>query len=194
MITKERIKQGIDKGIVHFVVDPNIEHGTVCKIGAYWFYFGGLTAEEENPDEFLQNANINDIVNDIYDALEDFRKENPWEYGYYSCYLTENLNSETPENTSKIFLIVNFIDVEQAPEPDIDFEFMLHSKRYLFYGSIADAEELEDSISAAFESNLEDETDDNIVNLALAHSGHKWTVLDENDKIPACDGCYIINI
>ena len=43
-ITKEDIANGITDGIVRFIVDPNMEEGTVCEIGENWFYFGGQTA------------------------------------------------------------------------------------------------------------------------------------------------------
>ena len=41
MIIKDAIRNGMRKHVISFVVDPNMEHGTVCKIGGLWFYFGG---------------------------------------------------------------------------------------------------------------------------------------------------------
>ena len=191
MLSKEMIKKGIEEGIIRFIVDPNMEHGTVCEIGAYWFYFGGLTAEEENPDEFLQSANIDDIVNDIYDALEDIHKDTPSEYLYYLCYLTENLKDvEGP----KMLIVVNFIDLEDLPELSVGIGLMLHSRRYLFYGTKEDTDTLSDSIDSALESVQIDMTADDIVDMAFAESGHKWTNLNEDDAIPACEGCYVINV
>ena len=62
MITKELIKEGIRENLVKFVVDPNMESGTVCQIGDSWFYFGGMTAEEINPSEYLRDMSEDDIV------------------------------------------------------------------------------------------------------------------------------------
>lgn len=66
MVTKEILKQGIDKGIVKFVPNPNLDTGMVCQIGEYWFYFGGMTAELEMQDDFLKNSDKKEIVNSIY--------------------------------------------------------------------------------------------------------------------------------
>lgn len=92
MVTKEILKQGIDKRIVKFVLDPNLDTGMVCQIGESWFYFGGTDAESEMPDDFLKNSDKKEIVNSIYDTLEEFRKyENQDEYAYYDAYLNERL-------------------------------------------------------------------------------------------------------
>ena len=40
VITKEMIKTGIKAKLVVFAEDPNSDHGTVCRIGDGWFYFG----------------------------------------------------------------------------------------------------------------------------------------------------------
>ena len=55
MITRELITQGINKGFVRFILDPNLNTGTVCQIGESWFYFGGTDAESEMPGDFLEN-------------------------------------------------------------------------------------------------------------------------------------------
>ena len=94
MITKEMVKKGISKGIIKFIVNPNEEYGTVCSIGDNWFYFGGLTAEEENPEEFLNNSDMNEVIQSVFDTLEEFRKcdyDNGDEYLYYYTILSEGL-------------------------------------------------------------------------------------------------------
>lgn len=90
MITKEKIKSGIKENLISFVVDPNMESGTVCKIGDSWFYFGGITAEEMNPEEFRKVIPEEDIINDIFDTLEVFRNDEDCidEYEYYEYVLT----------------------------------------------------------------------------------------------------------
>lgn len=93
MITKEMIKQGIDQGIIKFIIDPNMDEGTVCRIGEGWFYFGGVVAEAMNPEEYLKEVPINDIVDEIYKALKDnstgvFEGQRK----YYEAYLVETSN------------------------------------------------------------------------------------------------------
>ena len=90
MITHERISDGLDIGTVYLAVDPNMESGTVCFVGDLWFYFGGHTAEEMTPEEYLQNVPKVDIVNEIYTALECIRtagEDFEDEYDYYDAML-----------------------------------------------------------------------------------------------------------
>lgn len=91
MITREQIEAGIQQKIVRFIVDPNMGHGTVCEIGEHWFYFGGETAEAENPEEFLRNADVKDVVNSIMDTLTDIGTIDDYECGYYEAVLKESL-------------------------------------------------------------------------------------------------------
>ncbi len=99
MITKEKIRKGISQGIIRFITEPGnveagIKTGTVCAIGEHWFYFGGQTAEDETPDEFLKNADIEDVINDVFTVLEDFRTHESifgHEYGYYDAILDEQI-------------------------------------------------------------------------------------------------------
>lgn len=98
MISKEMIKQGIEQGVIKFIVDPNMDSGIVCRIGEGWFYFDRATAEEMNPvemspEEYLKKVPVNYIVNEIYDALKDnssgiFEDERK----YYEAYLVKTLN------------------------------------------------------------------------------------------------------
>ena len=76
----------------HYVdVDPNVDYGTICKIRDGWFYFGGETAAELNPDEYLKAVPLEDIVNEIYDVLSAFKdqEETKDEYEYYLAILKE---------------------------------------------------------------------------------------------------------
>lgn len=99
MITKEKIRKGISQGIIRFVTEPGnveagIETGTVCAIGEYWFYFGGQTAEDETPGEFIKNVDIEDVINDIFTVLEEFRTHGDVfgdEYDYYDAILDEQI-------------------------------------------------------------------------------------------------------
>ena len=85
------ISQGLKEGCVNLIVDPNMQSGTVCKIGEYWFYFGGLTAEELEPDEYEKEIPHEDLVDNIADVLEAFREDYADEYNYYEAYLQEKL-------------------------------------------------------------------------------------------------------
>lgn len=88
-ITKEDIANGITDGIVRFIVDPNLEEGTVCEIGENWFYFGGQTAEEENPDDYLAHTSMSDIVREIFETLESIKDLDNLEYQYYEAIFRE---------------------------------------------------------------------------------------------------------
>lgn len=89
MITEKLIRDGIRAKLVEFVVDPNMESGTVCRIGDSWFYFGGLTAEELSPEEYIANVPMEDIVREIYETLDAFNgdEELQDEYDYYEAVL-----------------------------------------------------------------------------------------------------------
>ncbi len=94
-ITKEMIREGLQKGIVRYILDPNGsgEKGTVCQIGESWFYQGGLTAEDSTPEEYVRNVPVDDRVSEIYETLEGFKREIELrdEYYYYAAFLRENL-------------------------------------------------------------------------------------------------------
>lgn len=93
MITKELIRKGIESKVIRLEADPHgcNGRGTVCAIGEYWFYFGGETAEELTPDEYQENVPMEEIVDEIFDVLEEFRKTDDFagEYGYYLSMLFE---------------------------------------------------------------------------------------------------------
>ncbi len=92
MIRKELIARGYKQGTITLKTDPNMESGTVAAIGDYWFYFGGLTAEEMSPEEYRKNIPEDDIIREIWDVLNDFRTENPDEYAYYENFLMESVS------------------------------------------------------------------------------------------------------
>lgn len=88
MFTAKEIQKGIEKGLVQFVWCPD-DSCTVCKIGEYWFYFGGLTAEELMPEEWVVNVPIEDSAAEIADTLNDmaFHDEFIDECNYYKAIL-----------------------------------------------------------------------------------------------------------
>lgn len=92
-ISRETIKNGLANGVIQLILDPIMESGTVCKIGDGWFYFGGITAEDMYPDEFIRGMQEDDVIDDIYKVLNDFRAGDVFldEYEYYRTFLEENL-------------------------------------------------------------------------------------------------------
>lgn len=102
MISAKQIREGIDNGVVRFIVDPNMQSGTVCTIGDSWFYFGGETAEAETPKDYLEHVPVEDIVGEIMDVLNDFYAHSDTfgdEYRYYEAILREQ--SAKPANDFK---------------------------------------------------------------------------------------------
>lgn len=89
MITKELIERGIKENLILFISDPVTGNGTVCRIGDFRFYFGGMATEEMNPREYLKAVPMDDIVSDIYYVLEAFRNYSESdEYDYCETILT----------------------------------------------------------------------------------------------------------
>lgn len=133
MITKEMVKTGIRNGSIRFVTDPNMEHGTVCQIGDNWFYFGCEKAEELDPDEYLKTMPENELIDQIYDTLEEFRKEGePFddEYAYYEDFLNEELAKaivpleERDKQLEQLW--DEFADIPMNPETEKMEEPFLH--------------------------------------------------------------------
>lgn len=91
MITLDMIEKGYDKGIVTVVGSPH-EDGAVCRIGKYWFYFGGQTAEESTAEEYRKCVPREDIVNEIFTVLDDLKDDPDFldEYLYYESFLREH--------------------------------------------------------------------------------------------------------
>ena len=91
VLTEQDILEGLKDGRVK-LVENQYSAGTVCQIGCYWFYFGGQTAEDLTPEEYLQNVPMKDIAQEIAETLSDFRKHENFidEYLYYFHFLREH--------------------------------------------------------------------------------------------------------
>lgn len=133
MITKEMVRDGIHNGSIHFVKDPNMEHGTVCQIGDDWFYFGCLKAEELDPDEYVESMPEDDVVGLVFNTLEEFREDGAFddEYAYYEAYLTErwsasNMDTLQTRDAKLEQLWGEFTDVPMNPETEEMEEPFLH--------------------------------------------------------------------
>lgn len=96
VITKESLRYGYEHGYVTLVASPYSDTETVCKIGEIWFYFAGVTGEEMSPEEYKKNVPLDDILREIFDTLESFRKSccevYIEEYAYYEEYIREMQN------------------------------------------------------------------------------------------------------
>lgn len=133
MITKEMVRDGIHNGSINFVKDPNMEHGTVCQIGDYWFYFGCLKAEELDPDEYVESMPEDDVVGLVFNTLEEFREDGAFddEYAYYEAYLTErwsasNMDTLQTRDAKLEQLWGEFADVPMNPGTEEMEEPFLH--------------------------------------------------------------------
>jgi len=88
-ITLQDVEQGYKNGMIHLIDSPH-KDGAVCEIGEYWFYFGGMTAEECTAKEYRENIPEEDIISEIFTVLEDMRRhpeEFENEYRYYRAVL-----------------------------------------------------------------------------------------------------------
>lgn len=92
-ITKQEILEGLDRGIVRLVTDPNMDYGTVAEIGGSWFYFDGMLAEDKTPEEYLRDVPKEEAARKICEALQGFENERDWdgEWDYYRAFLDEHL-------------------------------------------------------------------------------------------------------
>lgn len=111
LITEEMIETGYNLGIVRLVECSDI-NGVACQIGDYWFYFDDNTADDITVAKYIEKISKTDIINMIFELLEDFRKQEHTidEYNYYAAILTEQLTPSTIDgiyearatNTNKI--------------------------------------------------------------------------------------------
>lgn len=96
-ISRGIIRDGLANEVIRLIIDPIMGTGTVCEIGDGWFYFGGITTEGMRPEDVAIEIPEDDIIDEIYNALEDFRTDDVFsdEYEYYRTFLEENLTITT---------------------------------------------------------------------------------------------------
>lgn len=127
MITQKMIKAGYEAGIIRIVDSPNGD-GAACQIGDNWFYFGGNAAECETSDSYVQIVPKDDIVREIYEALDDFRNccdENFMdEYLYYELYLEEHGLHGEYEPKELVRLWIAFGDIPIDDRDLIEEQFL----------------------------------------------------------------------
>ena len=90
-ITRKMIEKAYEEGLVKIIDSPH-DDGTVCKIGEYWFYFGGETEAEMTASEYIANVSKENIINEIITVLDDFYGDETFEdeYGYYFAIINHN--------------------------------------------------------------------------------------------------------
>ena len=94
MITRDMILRGIKNGVVKLIDSPN-DGEPACKIGDAWFYYAGEEGAGKTSEEYVSSTPIEDISNEIVDALNEIRDNiDPDEYRYYEAVLTEAKISE----------------------------------------------------------------------------------------------------
>lgn len=120
MITLDMVKWGFNSGLINLILSPNGD-GIACSIGDNWFYFGGHTAEEYNDVEsYKWDVCAEDIINEIYEVLEDFSNDIGFEdeYLYYEYYLREKIRdpeiTRNPEGKTVLQIIDRFISEDGA--------------------------------------------------------------------------------
>ena len=77
-ITRQMIERAYEERLMRIIDSPH-DDGAACKIGEYWFYFGGETAEEMTASEYVANVPKEDIINEIKTTLDDFYGEETFE-------------------------------------------------------------------------------------------------------------------
>lgn len=88
-ITWNEVLDGMERGVVLLVPDPNTGEGTVCQIGERWFAIGG-EAEEMSPNEYALKFTSIYIAKSIADVLQEYEddRDNTDEWDYYRSVLS----------------------------------------------------------------------------------------------------------
>lgn len=90
-ITMALLKKGYELGTVKLEQSPQSDD-VVCRIGDYWFYFGGYEAEGISTEEYRKVVPQDDILKEILASLEEIRDQiSRTEYDYYSAVLHETV-------------------------------------------------------------------------------------------------------
>jgi hypothetical protein len=114
MITLSLLKEAYKNYIVQIINSPHGD-GTVAKIGGYWFYFGGETAESMTAAQYLQQIPEETIILELYEVLNDFYNDSSMrdEYEYYEAYIREKLG---------LLQIADASVLEKLGGPELSFE------------------------------------------------------------------------
>lgn len=84
MITTDLIEQGYKLGIFFLDTSPYLD-GVICTIGSSWFYLNDRNCDDLT--EYLNTHTINQIINNIYNAIETIKIVNINEYENMEVYI-----------------------------------------------------------------------------------------------------------
>ena len=103
LITKKMVQDGIEKELIRFIADPDEMTGTVCEIGEEWFHFGAATEDNLSPDDYLATTESGDIVESVFQTLNDMREGDDFsdEYAYYESFLRLGLRKRLSRANEK---------------------------------------------------------------------------------------------
>ncbi len=89
-ITLQDVERGYRNGTIYLIDCPHSD-GTACQIGEYWFYFGDKTTDDYTSEEYRKRVPEDEIVSNIFEALEEMRNLEDFEneYWYYRAVLAE---------------------------------------------------------------------------------------------------------
>lgn len=92
MITAEILKNAYENGLLRFDNDPMGIKGKICKIGQHWFYFDTKTSMDESPEEFLKNADMDEILRKLSNTINSFEGNECFNdlYRYFYMYLKKH--------------------------------------------------------------------------------------------------------
>lgn len=168
-ISKELVAFGYRNGVITLDIDPNMESGTIARCGDNWFYFGGLTAEEMNPDEYKANVPEEDIVAEIFAILdEDFHHDEAFrdEYDYYAAVLCDAY-TDSVIKPKVLAAMDGILGLDKTPDGYC-------CELFADYRDEFDDKTITDILSADYP---EETFSDKI------HDVYFWTALDEQDHI-----------
>ena len=93
-ITPSMICEGLWKGVVRVEVNENDE--LICRIGSYYFKFDIFWNDQyPNLAMYLVHTSMDELVGNIYEALEDMKGDD--EYEYYYWYIIERFRQDLKE-------------------------------------------------------------------------------------------------
>ena len=87
-ITKKMIEDGLNQNIIKPIQDGN---GLICKIGDWWFFFGGHEFDDADPKHIPFDILVSEILiclDSFYADWDDYEDE----YMYYYYYLIERIH------------------------------------------------------------------------------------------------------
>ena len=83
-ITKEMVKNAYNQNLIWLDADPNTGSGTVARFGKTWLVFGGKPACELSPATYISSVPEEEIINEMFESIDELKTEMPEEYEYWA--------------------------------------------------------------------------------------------------------------